>query len=160
MVVDLWGTGLMKTSGAVVALLAISGPLYAQTMPTPVTPLVAMPPASTDAVPTPRIPDDLNLLIGKKVIVGRMPLCAPNTYAANLTYAGKPATVISYTPNAALAENAANPNRFPPIMRASIDDARRGGKMTFRFEDGTLLDTCGDLKLSQLATNMQLATGE
>jgi hypothetical protein len=27
-----------------------------------------------------KLPDDLNLLVGKKVIVGRMPLCQPGAY--------------------------------------------------------------------------------
>jgi hypothetical protein len=146
----------MKTSWAAVALLAAATPGYPQAIPAP----AVTSPAPADAAPTFRLPDDLNLLVGKKVIVGRMPLCVPNSYTAKLAYAGKPATVVSYTPNAALAENAVDPKRFPPNMRAMIDDARHGGKMTFRFEDGTLLDTCGDLKLSQFAANMQLTSGE
>jgi hypothetical protein len=150
----------MKTSWAMVALLATSAPAYGQTMPAPVTPPVVTPPATTDPASTPGIPNDLNLLTGKKVIVGRIPLCVPNTYAVNMTYSGKLATVVSYVPNALLARNAANLNRFPPNMRVGMDDARRGGRLTFRFEDGTVLDTCGDLVLSQLAPNMQLAPGE
>jgi hypothetical protein len=150
----------MKTSWAAVALLATSAPAHGQTMPAPVMPPVVMPPATTDPASTPGIPNDLNLLTGKKVVVGRIPLCVPNTYAVNMTYGGKLATVVSYAPNAILARNAANPNRFPPNMRATMDDARRGGRLTFRFEDGTVLDTCGDLVLSQLAPNMQLAPGE
>ena len=72
---------------------------YPQTIPAP----AVTSPAPADAAPTPRLPDDLNLLVGKNVIVGRLPLCVPNSYTANLAYAGKPATVVSYTPNAALA---------------------------------------------------------
>ncbi|WP_157082654.1 hypothetical protein [Sphingomonas asaccharolytica] len=149
----------MKASWVVVALLAPSTPVYAQTVPAPVMPPVVMPPVPTDAA-APGIPDDLNLLAGKKVIVGRMPLCVPNTYSVNMTYGGKLATVISYAPNAVLARSAASLSRFPPNMRATMDDARHGGRLTFRFEDGTVLDTCGDLTLSQLAPNMQLAPGE
>lgn len=150
----------MKTSWALVALLGISGPVYGQTVQAPVMPPVVVPAAQVPTGAAPEIPNDLNLLTGKKVIVGRIPLCVPNTYSANLTYGGKLATVVSYVPNALLARNAANLYRYPADMRATIDDARRGGRLTFRFEDGTTLDTCGDLTLSQLAPNMQLAPGE
>lgn len=150
----------MKTSWALVALLATPGPSYGQTMPAPVMPPVVMPTAQGPTGVAPGIPDDLNLLTGKKVIVGRIPLCVPNTYSVNMTYGGKLATVVSFAPNAMLARNAANLNRFPPNMRKTMDDARHGGRLTFRFEDGTVLDTCGDLMLSQLAPNMQLAPGE
>lgn len=150
----------MRTSWALVVLLATSAPIYGQTMPAPVMPPAIMPATQAPTDAAPEIPNDLKLLTGKKVIVGRVPLCVPNTYSANMTYGGKLATVVSYAPNALLARNAANLNRYPPNMRATMDDARRGGRLTFRFEDGTILDTCGDLTLSQLAPNMQLAPGE
>jgi hypothetical protein len=108
----------------------------------------------------PKIPDDLHLLEGKKVIVGRMPLCVPNTYTVNLTYAGKHATVVSFTQSPAIARMGATMNRIPANMRATMQDASRGGKLTFRFEDGTVLDTCGDMMLGQLAPNLELAPGE
>jgi hypothetical protein len=150
----------MKTSWAFVVLLATSGPSYGQTMPAPVVPPAVMPTARGPTDAALGIPDDLNLLTGKKVIVGRIPLCVPNTYSVNMTYGGKLGTVVSFAPNAMPARNAANLNRFPPNMRKTMDDARHGGRLTFRFEDGTVLDTCGDLMLSQLAPNMQLAPGE
>lgn len=150
----------MKTSLALVPLLATAAPIYGQTIPAPVMLPVAMPAAQGPTDAAPGIPDDLKLLTGKKVIVGRIPLCVPNTYSVNMTYGGKLATVVSYAPNAMLVRNAANLNRFPPNVRATMDDARRGGRLTFRFEDGTVMDTCGDLMLSQLAPNMQLAPGE
>jgi len=150
----------MKTSWALVALLATPAPLHSQTAPAPVMPPVIMPTAQGPTDSAPGIPNDLSLLTGKKVIVGRIPLCVPNTYSANMTYGGKLATVVSFAPNAMLARNAANLSRLPPNMRTTMNDARQGGRLTFRFEDGTILDTCGDLMLSQLAPNMQLAPGE
>jgi len=41
---------------------------------------------------------DFNVLVGKQVIVQRIPLCQPGTYNAVLTYAGKQATVVSLKP--------------------------------------------------------------
>ena len=131
-----------------VALIAVAAPVLGQTAPAP------------DAAIAGKIPDDLNLLAGKKVVVGRLPLCVPNTYTVNLTYAGKPATVVSYAPNAMLARYRTGMSRMPAGARATMEDARRGGKLTFRFEDGTVLDSCGDMMLSQLAPNLELAPGE
>jgi hypothetical protein len=102
--------------------------------------------------------DDLQLLVGKRVVVGRMPLCVPKTYTANLTYAGKPATVISFVRNPALEHT--NLNRTPAGLRPMMADAKKGGNLLFRFADGTELDACGSLMFSQLSANIELAPGE
>lgn len=134
-------------------------------LPTParpegITANISTAPGQTDAVDPSAFPDDLSRLVGKKVVVGRIPLCVPKTYDVNLSFAGKPATVVSFKPNAMLARFSSNANRLPPGVRASIEDARRGGILTFRFEDGTVLDSCADMMLSQLGPNMSLAAGE
>jgi hypothetical protein len=49
---------------------------------------------------------------------------------------------------------------LPPNLRATFADQKRGGVLSFRFEDGTVLDTCGNLGLSALAPNLELAAGE
>lgn len=136
----------MNKSCVVIALLVMAAPGYGQTSPAPA------------GAATTKIPDDLNLLVGKKVLVGRMPLCVPKTYSVNLTYAGKPATVVSYAPDPMLART--NVDRMPANMRPMMEDARHGGRLTFRFDDGTVLDTCGNMLLSQLAPNMDLIQGD
>lgn len=136
----------MNKSCVVVALLVMAAPGYGQTSPAPA------------GAATTKIPDDLNLLVGKKVLVGRMPLCVPKTYSVNLTYAGKPATVVSYAKDPMLART--NVNRMPSSMRPMMGDALRGGSLTFRFDDGTVLDTCGNMVFSQLAPNMDLIQGD
>ena len=65
--------------------------------PAPVTPTV-----TTKAVPSTEdsaaaaIPENLALLRGKKVMVGRIALCVPNSFQPNLAYAGKIATVVGF----------------------------------------------------------------
>jgi hypothetical protein len=136
----------MNKSWMVVALLAMAAPGYGQTSPAP-----------ADAAAA-KIPDDLGQLVGKKVLVGRIPLCVPKTYSVNLTYAGKPATVVSYAKDPMLART--NVNRMPSRMRSMMEDALHGGRLTFRFDDGTVLDTCVNTLFSQLAPNMDLIQGD
>src|SRR3954469_12154896 len=75
--------------------------------------------SATPAEVTPStIPDDLSLLIGKKVIVGRMPLCLPNTYTPNLSYNGKAAVVSGFKPYQGL--NMINIGGLPPTLRTQM----------------------------------------
>jgi hypothetical protein len=106
------------------------------------------------------IPDDLNLLIGKRVVVGRMPLCTPGTYAVDFAHAGQSASVINFNANRAMSGLGANMATLQPSVRAMMDDARKGGKLEFQFTDGARLDTCGDLLFSQLVQGMSLADGQ
>jgi hypothetical protein len=115
--------------------------------------------ASIATAQTP-LPSDLHRLIGKKVIVGRLALCTPKTYTTNLTYAGKPAELVSVTVTtvANISERALN--QMTPTVRAMVEDQRNGGTVLFRFADGVELDTCVDQAYSQLVAGMELVPGE
>jgi hypothetical protein len=103
---------------------------------------------------------DLNLLVGKQVIVQRVPLCQPGTYAAVLTYAGKTVKVISIKTQAVspMAKNAVD--RMPPQARATIEDALKAATILVEAEDGTRLDTCAAVLPSLLPNYFELAPGE
>ncbi len=106
------------------------------------------------------IPDDLNLLVGKKVIIGRMPLCVPKTFNTNLTYSGKTATVVSLKPGNMHKLSANVLNRMAPDMRARLEDMQKGGILLFQFEDGTQLDSCAAMGPKTISENLELAPGE
>lgn len=57
---------------------------------------------------------DLNLLVGKQVVVQRMPLCQPGTYTTVLAYAGKYAKVVSMKPFNMPHVSESTMNRLPP----------------------------------------------
>jgi len=107
---------------------------------------------------TSSIPDDLALLQGKTVIVGRLPLCVPNTYQPNLAYAGKAARVIELKRDRALT-NLSTAN-LPPNSRAMVENLKKGGLLVLQFEDGTKLDTCAPQGSDQLSSNLEVAPGE
>lgn len=104
--------------------------------------------------------DDLNLLVGKQVVVGRMPLCTPKTFTANLNYSGKTATVVSVKPNTMRKLPSNMLNRMTPDMRAMMEDAQNGATLLLQFEDGTTLDTCAAIGPKKLAENLELAPGQ
>jgi hypothetical protein len=106
------------------------------------------------------IPDNLNLLVGKKVVIGRMPLCVPKTYNTNLTYSGKTATVVSFKPGNTPKISPSAMNRMAPNMREQLLDLQKGGILLFRFEDGSQLDTCATMGQKTLSENLELAPGE
>jgi hypothetical protein len=106
------------------------------------------------------IPPDLHQLIGKKVIVGRMPLCMPKTYATNLTYAGKPAEFVSISVTMVASVSDQALKNMAPAVRSMVEDQRKGGTVLFRFAEGTELDTCVDQGYTQLAAGIELAPGE
>lgn len=122
--------------------------------------LLTVPQAISPALPSDAMPSDLSLLVGKQVIVGRLPLCVPKSYTPDLSYAGKPAVVVSFRPNPAFAHSGSTIWRMPTNMRALIEDARHGGVLTFRFADGVERDTCVDQTVSQLTPNLEPAPGE
>ena len=106
------------------------------------------------------IPDDLSRLIGKNVLVGRLPLCEPKTFVVNMTYAGKQATVISFV-KAAVAQVPPNvANQMAPSLLALMEDSRKGGVLLFQFEGGMKLDTCVAQGLKQIADNLELVAGQ
>lgn len=95
---------------------------------------------------------------GKKVVVGRMALCVPNTFQPNMSYAGELTTVVGFKPNQSLAK--INTSVLPPSVRAMIESQKRGGLLVFQFEDGTKLDTCAPQGSDQLSPNLELAPGQ
>ncbi|HEV7553139.1 MAG TPA: hypothetical protein VGP65_15735, partial [Candidatus Angelobacter sp.] len=103
------------------------------------------------------LPDNLTLLAGKQVLVGRLALCAPKTFQANRDYAGKPATVISVTPGKTYNFPASTLNRMAPEMRAQLEDMQKSAILLFQFEDGTKLDTCAAMGPKMLSDNLELA---
>ncbi|HEY3768900.1 MAG TPA: hypothetical protein VGN44_09515 [Candidatus Angelobacter sp.] len=117
-------------------------------------------PAQQQAQVIQPLPDNLNLLIGKKVVIGRMPLCVPKTFNTNLTYSGKTATVVSMKPPNVQKLPPSIMNRMAPDMREKLLDLHNGGLLLFQFEDGTQLDTCAAIGQKALSENMELAPGE
>lgn len=107
------------------------------------------------------IPQNLHLLVGKRVVVGRMILCVPNTYSPNLSYAGKTATVMAFKENTTLTTLPPSVlNRLSQNIRANLEDIEKGGILSFQFQDGTSLDTCSNQGVSALTPNLELAAGE
>ena len=103
---------------------------------------------------------DLNLLVGKQVIVQRVPLCQPGTYTAVLTYAGKTVKVISIKAQAVSPMAKKAVDRMPPQARATIEDALKAATILVEAEDGTRLDTCAAVLPSLLSNYFELAPGE
>jgi hypothetical protein len=106
------------------------------------------------------LPDNLNLLIGKKVVIGRIPLCVPKTFNTNLTYSGKTATVVSLKPGNMPRFSPSVLSRMAPDMRAKMEDMQKGGILLFQFEDGIQLDSCAAMGPKMLSDNLELAPGE
>src|SRR4051812_48547667 len=80
----------------------------------------------------------LDVLVGKQVIVQRIPLCQPGTFTAVLTYAGKQATVTSLKPSKAVPILPPRTmNRLPAESRAIMEDQQRAATLVVQFEDGT-----------------------
>jgi hypothetical protein len=104
--------------------------------------------------------ENLSLLIGKQVIVQRIPLCQPGTYTTVLTYSGKQATVFSLKPFKFPQISQAALNRMTPELRALMEDERKAATMLLKFEDGTQLDTCGPIGPSRFSDYFELAPGQ
>lgn len=104
---------------------------------------------------------DLNLLIGKQVIVQRAPLCNPGTYTAVLTYSGKQAKVVSLKPfKLPFPVSQAALDRMTPELRALMEDERKAATILLQFEDGTQLDTCAPIGPSKFSESFELAPGQ
>lgn len=128
----------------------------------PIIPLCLIVGVASAGQPAPQpIPDDLSLLVGKQVVVGRLGLCEPKSFGMKLEYAGKKATVVSFEANATFPKLSPDVmSRMPPASRTLVEDAMRGGTMTFEFRDGKRLDTCGLAGLSALKQNLELVPGQ
>ncbi|MGB8582944.1 MAG: hypothetical protein WCD47_19150 [Candidatus Sulfotelmatobacter sp.] len=104
---------------------------------------------------------DLNLLVGKQVIVQRIPLCQPGTYTTVLTYSGKQATVVSLKPyKSPYPISQAVLDKMPPAARAMIEDQLKAATLLLQFEDGTKLDTCAPIGPSKFSDSFELAPGQ
>ncbi len=100
-------------------------------------------------------------LVGKRVIVHRMPLCQPGTYTPDIAHAGKQATVISAKPNNAIP--ALSPkvmSRLAPEARALIEDQQKAATLLLQFEDGTKLDSCAPIPPKALSDYLELVPGQ
>jgi hypothetical protein len=106
------------------------------------------------------LPDNLMLLTGKQLMVGRASLCVPKTFQTNLNYAGKQATVISVTPGKNYKLPASSLNRLTPEMRAQMEDIQKSAILLLQFEDGTKLDTCAAMGPKMLSDYFELAPGQ
>ncbi|MGN6057468.1 MAG: hypothetical protein ACTHOI_02645 [Sphingomicrobium sp.] len=143
----------MKRVKRLIAIAAL-----AANSPAPPLPNESAPPSHNPTPTVTPIPEDLALLQGKKVVVGRLALCVPNTFQPNLTYAGQTATVVGFKPYQMLNNVALT--GLPPSARAMIENIRKGGTLLLQFGDGTKLDTCAPQGSNQLSPNLDLAPGE
>ena len=103
---------------------------------------------------------DLNLFVGKQVIVQRQALCQPGTFTVVLSYAGKQANVVSIKPSKTAPISRAVMDRLPPQARAMIDDTQKAATILVQFEDGTKLDTCAPIGPSRSSDYFELAPGQ
>jgi len=100
-------------------------------------------------------------LVGKRVVVHRMPLCQPGTYTVDTTHAGKQATVVSAKPNKAMpALPPTAMSRLDPAARAMIEGQQKAATLLLQFDDGTQLDSCGPASPRQLNDYLDLAPGQ
>jgi hypothetical protein len=104
---------------------------------------------------------DFNVLVGKQVIVQRIPLCQPGTYNTLLTYSGKQATVVSLKPfKLPYPISQAVLNKMTPEARAMIEDQMKAATLLLQFDDGTKLDTCAPVGPSRFSDSFELAPGQ
>lgn len=108
----------------------------------------------------PQPTQDLSLLVGKRVMVQRMPLCQPRTYNVVLAYAGKQASAISVKASRIPHVSQATLRKMPPAGSAMLENAYRAATILVRFEDGTQLDTCAPIGPSRLPDYLELAPGQ
>ena len=95
-------------------------------------------------------------LVGKKVNVHSIPLCQLGTHTADLTHAGKSATVVSVKPNNTPAMSPAFTSRLNPEARALLDDQQKAATLLLQFEDGVKLETCTPIGPKGLAYYLEL----
>ena len=102
----------------------------------------------------------LDLLIGKKVIVQRMPLCQPGTFTVVMTYAGKQGVVDSMKPTRTPRISQQTLNRLPAETRAMLEDQYKGATILVKFDDGAVLDTCAPVTPRSLPNYFELIPGQ
>lgn len=104
---------------------------------------------------------DLNLFVGKQVVVQRIPLCQPGTYTVVLTYSGKQATIVSLKPyKSPYPISQAALDKMKPELRVVVEDQLKAATILLQFEDGTQLDTCAPIGPSKFAESFELSPGQ
>jgi hypothetical protein len=103
---------------------------------------------------------DLNVLVGKQVIVQRVALCQPGTFNTVLTYAGKQGTVVSLKPFKMPTMPKMSMSRLTPEVRAMMENSQKMATILVKFDDGTQLDSCGPVIPSMLSNYFELAPGQ
>jgi len=104
---------------------------------------------------------DLSQLVGKRVVVQRMPLCRAGTSDLARSFVGKEARVISITPSPmASALKGVALDRLTPAARANLIDQQKAGTVLLEVVDGTHLDTCGPITPARASEYLKLADGE
>jgi hypothetical protein len=103
---------------------------------------------------------DVNQLVGKKVIIQRMPLCEPGTYNTVLAYAGKQGTVLSAKPSNMIHLSESVMSRMKPEARAMMEDQQKAATLLVQFDDGKKLDTCAAIGPARISSYFELVEGE
>lgn len=101
---------------------------------------------------------DLSQLVGKRVIVQRIPLCQPGTFNMVFSYAGKQAKVNSIKPSSYVSQEQLS--KLPESVRAKLQDMQNSATILVQFEDGTSLDSCYAIRPDQVFNYFELAPGE
>lgn len=99
-------------------------------------------------------------LIGKRINVGRLPLCEPGTYKPDLAHSGMTATVVSARPSNTISVSKSAMDKLAPEAREIILDQQRAALLLLQFQDGVQLDTCAPIGPKKLAESIALAPGE
>jgi hypothetical protein len=104
--------------------------------------------------------DNLEMIVAKRVVIQRMPLCEPGTFKAVLDYAGMQAKVISLKPSTVPQVSKATLERMPPAARDMIEDEQKAATILVQFDDSKRLDTCGPVSPKRLPNYLEVAPGE
>src|ERR1700758_1862671 len=88
---------------------------------------------------------DPSQLVGKKVIVQRLPLCQPGTFNYDVSRSGKQATVVSAKAAKAHALPSSALARLTPDMRELLLNQQKAALLLLQFDEGAKFDTCAEL---------------
>src|SRR6266480_689109 len=105
---------------------------------------------------------DASQLIGKKIVVQRMPLCEPGTYSTVIAYAGKTTVVLFGKPSKMFSFPMSQSvlEKMKPEVRAMVQDQQKAATVLVQFEDGKKLDTCAPIGPARISEYFELAEGE
>ena len=99
-------------------------------------------------------------LVGKKINVGRLPLCEPRTYTVDFQHAGMEATVLSANASSTRVLPKSVLDKVSPAMRDIMLDQQKAALLLLQFGDGAKRDTCAAIGPKKLAEYIELAPGE